>query len=111
MHSTLESIFDKTLDFVNQLGSQTLLVRDAYDEKEAKTFPTPRSAKMIFSAGPLDAIIPALRVALESPFGSYVTVFLASSPIDRPNEDALTEIRLLACLESQTPKQSTRPIL
>ncbi|GAQ45049.1 hypothetical protein AtubIFM55763_004726 [Aspergillus tubingensis] len=74
MHSTLESIFDKTLDFINQLGSQSLLERDANDEKEAKTFPPPRSAKTIFSAGPLDANIPALRVALESPFGSYVTI-------------------------------------
>ncbi|GLB10873.1 hypothetical protein AtubIFM57258_007285 [Aspergillus tubingensis] len=74
MHSTLESIFDKTLDFVNQLGSQSLLERDENDEKEAKTFPAPRSAKTILSAGPLDAIIPALRVALESPFGSYVTI-------------------------------------
>ncbi|XRM44431.1 hypothetical protein ABZX51_007570 [Aspergillus tubingensis] len=74
MHSTLESIFDKTLDFVNQLGSQSLLERDANDEKEAKTFAAPRSAKTIFSAGPLDANIPALRVALESPFGAYVTI-------------------------------------
>ncbi|PYH71326.1 uncharacterized protein BO88DRAFT_413488 [Aspergillus vadensis CBS 113365] len=74
MHSTLESIFDKTLDFVNQLENQSLLERDEHDEKEAKTFPAPRSAKTIFSAGLLDANIPALRVAMESPFGAYVTI-------------------------------------
>lgn len=85
MHSTLESVFDKTLDFVNQLGSQSLLKPDAKDEKEAKTVRARRtSAKTIFSAGsagsagPLDAKVPALKVALVSPFGRYVMVFLAS---------------------------------
>ncbi|GKZ74013.1 hypothetical protein AnigIFM60653_005285 [Aspergillus niger] len=78
MHSTLESVFDKTLDFVNQLGSQSLLKPDAKDEKEAKTVRVRRtSAKTIFSAGsagPLDAKVPALKVALVSPFGRYVMV-------------------------------------
>ncbi|GLA50437.1 hypothetical protein CBS115989_7750 [Aspergillus niger] len=78
MHSTLESVFDKTLDFVDQLGSQSLLKPDAKDEKEAKTVRARRtSAKTIFSAGsagPLDAKVPALKVALVSPFGRYVMV-------------------------------------
>ncbi|GKZ24190.1 hypothetical protein AbraIFM66951_004012 [Aspergillus brasiliensis] len=75
MHNTLESIFDQTLDFVNQLGSQSLRKQDANDEKEAKAFPAPRrSAETIFSAGPLDVKLSALRVALKSPFAPYVMV-------------------------------------
>ncbi|GKZ31385.1 hypothetical protein AbraIFM66950_011931 [Aspergillus brasiliensis] len=75
MHNTLESVFDQTLDFVNQLGSQSLPKRDANDEKEAKAFPAPRrSAETIFSAGPLDVKLSALRVALKSPFAPYVMV-------------------------------------
>ncbi|GAB1207091.1 hypothetical protein APSETT445_005798 [Aspergillus pseudonomiae] len=70
MQSTLESVFEKTMDFINQLGSQSL----KSDTKErAKGFPTPRLTKK-FSDVPLDVQIPALRVALESPFGPYVMI-------------------------------------
>ncbi|OGM42559.1 hypothetical protein ABOM_007946 [Aspergillus bombycis] len=70
MQSTLESVFDKTMDFINQAGSQSLK-RDL--KQKAKGFPAPRSAKK-FSDVPLDVKVPALRVALESPFGPYVMV-------------------------------------
>ncbi|KAE8405620.1 hypothetical protein BDV37DRAFT_244889 [Aspergillus pseudonomiae] len=70
MQSTLESVFEKTIHFINQLGSQSL----KSDTKErAKGFPAPRLTKK-FPDVPLDVQIPALRVALESPFGPYVMI-------------------------------------
>ncbi|PLB44182.1 hypothetical protein P170DRAFT_392255 [Aspergillus steynii IBT 23096] len=68
MQNTLNSVFDKTMDFINMVNSDSL-------KKEAteKTFPVPKSAKKLADVSP-KLEIPALTAAFDSPFGPYVTI-------------------------------------
>ncbi|KAI0008854.1 hypothetical protein F4779DRAFT_618258 [Xylariaceae sp. FL0662B] len=69
MQNSLESVLDKTTDFINRVSGKSL-----GEEATAKTFPVPRSARKLADVSSLDLKIPALKLALASPFGPYVTV-------------------------------------
>ncbi|KAI5919829.1 hypothetical protein F4810DRAFT_469308 [Camillea tinctor] len=68
MQRTLESVFDQTVDFINRIAPHSLS-----HQAEAKSYPMPKSAGK-FATVPSDLEVPALKIALESPFGPYVTV-------------------------------------
>ncbi|KAI1639325.1 hypothetical protein F4809DRAFT_596639 [Biscogniauxia mediterranea] len=68
MQRTLESVFDLIVDIINRLTSYSLP-----QQAEAKSYPVPKSAGK-FATVPSDLEVPALKTALASPFGPYITV-------------------------------------
>ncbi|KAK1143038.1 hypothetical protein N8T08_007102 [Aspergillus melleus] len=68
MQDTLNSVFDKTMDFINQVNSNSLKEAGTY-----KTFPVPKTARKLADV-PSTVQIPALNVVLASPFGPYVMI-------------------------------------
>lgn len=71
MQSTLNSVFDKTMDFINQVNSGSLK-----KDMTTKSFPVPKPARKLTGVE-WTLQIPALNAVLASPFGPYVMVCLS----------------------------------